>query len=81
MNKALNKFVTTKSFLKLPEGMQRDVLENMIASNKRKASKLTMVKHRRVLQGAFDIKRNDLRRKTEDVPTGFTFANIRGQGQ
>jgi len=81
MNKALNKFVTTKSFLKLPEGMQRDVLENMIASNKRKASKLTMVKYRRVLQGAFDIKRNDLRRKTEDVPTGFNFANIRGQGQ
>ena len=79
MNKALNKFVTTKSFLKLPEGMQRDVLENMISSNKRKASKLTMVKHRRVLQGAFDIKRNDLRRKTEDVPTGFKFANIRGQ--
>ena len=81
MNKALNKFVTTKSFLKLPEGMQRDVLENMISSNKRKASKLTMVKHRRVLQGAFDIKRNDLRRKTEDVPTGFNFANIREQGQ
>jgi len=40
-----------------------------------------MVKHRRVLQGAFDIKRNDLRRKTENVPTGFNFANIRGQGQ
>ena len=81
MNKALNKFVITKSFLKLPEGMQKDVLENIIASNKRKASKITMVKHRRVLQGAFDIKRHDLLRKTEDVPTGFNFANIRGQGQ
>jgi len=80
INKPLNKFVTTKSFLKLPEGMQRDVLENMISSNKRKASKLTMAKHRRVLQGAFDIKRNDIRRKTEDVPTGFNQFNL-GQQQ
>ena len=59
--------------------MQRDVLENHINSNKRKASKLTMVKFRRILKGAFDLKRSDLMRKTEDVPQGFNFANIRGQ--
>tara|TARA_R110000796_G_scaffold242104_1_gene364052 strand:- start:45 stop:3836 length:3792 start_codon:yes stop_codon:yes gene_type:complete len=78
-NKLLNSLVTSKAFLSLPEGMQRDVLENHINSNKRKASKLTMVKFRRILKGAFDLKRSDLMRKTEDVPQGFNFANIRGQ--
>ena len=79
MNKALNRIVLNKSFLNLPQGLQKDVLENHISSNKRKATKITMVKFPRVLKGAFDIKRHDLLRKTEDVPTGFNFANIRGQ--
>tara|TARA_R110000751_G_scaffold303049_1_gene417451 strand:- start:40 stop:3831 length:3792 start_codon:yes stop_codon:yes gene_type:complete len=78
-NKLLNSLVTSKAFLSLPEGLQRDKLENHINSNKRKASKLTMVKFRRILKGAFDLKRSDLMRKTEDVPQGFNFANIRGQ--
>ena len=33
-NKLLNSLVTSKAFLSLPEGMQRDVLENHINSNK-----------------------------------------------
>ena len=79
-NKILNSLVTSKAFLSLPEGMQRDLLETRIASNKRKASKLTMVKFERILKGAYDLKRNDLMRKTESIPTQFNFANL-GQGQ
>ena len=76
-NKLLNSLVTSKAFLSLPEGLQRDTLENHINSNKRKASKLTMVNFQRILRGAFDLKRSDLMRKTEDIPQGFNFANIR----
>tara|TARA_R110002126_G_scaffold53235_3_gene144152 strand:+ start:4301 stop:8092 length:3792 start_codon:yes stop_codon:yes gene_type:complete len=78
-NKRLNAFVTSKNFLSLPEGLQRDIVENQINGNKRLASKLTMVKFNRIFKGALDLKRNDLLRKTEDVPRGLNLANIRGQ--
>ena len=79
-NKLLNSLVKTKNFLNLPEGLQRDLLENHISSNKRKASQLTMAKFERILKGAYDLKRNDLMRKTEDTPKGFNFGNLQGQG-
>ena len=80
MNKRLNGLVTQKNFLKFPEGLQRTLIENIIRSNKQKATKITMIKYRRILKGSIEIQRNNLQRQTsQNVPTGFNFANIRGQ--
>ena len=80
MNKSLNRFAASNNFLRLPEGLQRLTLETVIRSNKQKATKITMAKYRRILEGALEIKRNNLERQAQqNVPTGFNFANIRGQ--
>jgi hypothetical protein len=80
MNKSLNRFAASNNFLRLPEGLQRLTLETVIRANKQKATKITMAKYRRILEGALEIKRNNLERQAQQkVPTGFNFANIRGQ--
>ncbi len=80
MNARLNKMVSAKNFNKFPEGMQRDIIETLIANNKKAATEFTMVKFPRILQGAFDLKINKLQSKAlKEVPKGFNFANIRGQ--
>jgi hypothetical protein len=80
MNKRLNRMAGSKGFNKFPEGMQRDILETMIAKNKQAAQEFAMAKFPRLLQGAFDLKINSLQSKAlKEVPTGFNFANIRGQ--
>lgn len=80
MNKKLEPLVKSKNFNKFPEGTQRMVLEGMITSNKKKAKKVLLSTHTRLLQGVGDNLIHDARSKTlKEVPTGFNFANIRGQ--
>ena len=82
MNKSLNKVVTSKNFNKLPQGTQKLLLKNLINSFKNKASKLTLFKYKRLLQGTFDLKRHDLYSKvTKEVPTGFNLPNLQQQPQ
>ena len=82
-NKKLDKFVTTKTFTKLPQGTQRLLLETLIRANKKKANKMTIVEFPRLAQGIFENKKHDMYSKTQqNVPTGFNMFNLQQpQGQ
>ena len=80
MNKRLERIVSSKNFNKFPQGIQRDIIETLIAKNRKEAKRFAMIEFPRLLQGAYKLKVHNLQSKRlEKVPTGFNFANIKGQ--
>lgn len=71
-NKVLDKTVTTKSFLKLPEGTQLWLLENTIKENKQNAIDVAMRKFERLAKDSVDSQIDLFQEKvTPQRPQGF----------
>ena len=48
MNKRLERMVSTKNFNKFPQGMQRDIIETLIAKNRKEAKRFAMIEFPRL---------------------------------
>ena len=71
-NQRLNKTVTTKSFLKLPEGTQLWLMESEIKRNKKLATDEAIKKFKRLAVAAGESQINMFQRKTaSQIRTGF----------
>ena len=69
-NKGLDKLVSTKSFNKFPEGIQRLIIENVINDNKTTAKKLTIAKFTRLSTEMFNNVKEKVNSDTlKTVPT------------